>query len=793
MFKHLLKYIFRNQLKNWPYTLINILGLALGLVSIFFILIYVLNELSVDKHFKDSDRIYRVLCNHEKFGMQDPNAPYVLSDLILAEIPGVESASSMRFVRNSTARVKDENIYIRRTLGVQPQFFSIFPLDLIAGERLSLLDDIFDIVLSETLAEKLFPGKNAVGQTLLIKTVDGKKNFRVSGVFRDFPQYSSLQVDAFTHIEWPLRELARSFSEGALRNEMKHGFFSTYLKLSDHANLSNVNEAIHNLSEREKQEKDPKVYYLQNLEDIYLHSHEISNNHYHKTGDIGAIKLFSSLAVMILLIAGFNFIILFIARASSRYRDIGLRRVIGAGMKNIRMLAFMESALTVLLAFLLSLFLLQIFMKSVEDLFAQKLYFNLQDSYQYLLYFLVIIFIIIIASSAYMAFYYGLFKPVDILRNQIAFKSGKVTLSRMLTGFQIAIFIALVISTLVVYRQMSFVKNKDMGFKSNNLLVVHLDGKLQQKYKAFRDELKLNPYIENISAAMILPPSNSSMRYSIKLPDNPQEEIIMEGTSVDYGFFKTMEIPLLEGRAFSREFATDSSDAVILNETAVKKLHIKNPVGEEFNGRKVIGVVKDFNLHSLHSAIPPISISISKMKYLQKMVIRYKQGYYEELRAFVKQKANDITQDPNLSIAKFKDVSMELYKKEMHLANILVFFSVLAVLIAIMGLFGLSLYQASRRTKEIGIRKVHGAETGDIVKLFAMEYFWLVFIALILASPVAFYFMKKWLQQFAFHTNISWIIFVLAGTMALLIVLLTISFHALRAARTNPVKTLNYE
>lgn len=769
------------------------MGLALGLASTFFILIYVLNELSFDKFYKDNDRIFRVLCHYEKFGMHDPNAPYVLSDLILAEIPGVESASSVRYVRNSTASMDGENIYIRNTYGVQPEFFDIFSLDILAGDPKSLLGNIYDIVLSETQAEKLFPGKNAVGQAITIHTLEGDKAFTVTGIFRDFPEFSSFQAGAFMHIEWAIKDLAMAFPERDLRNEMNHGFFSTYLKLDDNVSLSQVEKGIDKISEREKLENNPMDYYLQNLEDIYLGSKNIKNNHYHKSGDIDSVRLFSFLAVLILLIAGFNFIILFIARASSRFRDIGLRKVIGAGMNNIHMMALLESALTVFVAFLLSLILVELFLSAVEALFARKLYFSLIGNYRYLLYFFVIVLFIVIASSAYMAFYYGLFKPIDILRNQMTFKSGKITLSKILTGLQIMIFIALVISTIVVYRQMSYVKNKDMGFNRKNLLIVNIDGQLQKKYKVFRDELKSCPYIESISAAMILPPSNSSMSYAVKLPDNPQEEIIMEATDVDFGFFETMEIPLLEGRTFSREFATDSTQAVILNETAVKKLHIKNPVGKEVGSKKVIGVVRDFNLHSLHSGIPPIAIGISEMKYLEDMVIRYKSGYLEELKAFIEQKANDIARESYLNMASFEDVSMDLYNKEMHFGKILIFFSILAVVIAIMGLFGLSLYQASRRTKEIGIRKVHGADVGEIIKLFTTEYCWLVLIALILASPVAFYFMNKWLQQFAFHTNISWLVYLLAGTLALLVVLLTVSFHALRAAQTNPVKTLNYE
>jgi len=784
MFKNYLKIALRSLRRKKVYSFINILGLAVGMAIFFLILIYIQYEFSYDRFHENANQIYRITTEWQIEGQSQihettaaPLAPALLNDFPEV-INAVRLTSTGAFINHNGQSFVERRVYL-----VDPSFFDIFNFPLIRGNPKTALADPNSIVITEEIAEKYFGQEDPIGKTI---TFMNRYDFKITGISRNVPPNSNLNYDFLVRFD-----LINQFSHFNYLQSWGAWNFQTYILLQKDFLLSEFEKKSVEFIKKYRGEDstNPQRLHLQPLTRINL---ETENR-------IQYIYIFSAIAAVILLLACINFMNLSVAQSSTRAKEVGMRKVIGAQRHQLIKQFLGESIVLSFLALPLALILAELLMPFFNSLLMTQLQSHYLQNLPFVMAIIGITFSVSIVSGSYPAFYQSALRPVQSIKSEL--KSGsKISLLRsFLLIFQFSVSIILIISTVVIYKQMHYIRGRDLGFNKEHIVNVPIYAReLRQKIDYVKSELLKNPNISNVSVSTFSPGSypNQSVDWEGRKED---EELMMPWYSVDYDFIKTFEIELMKGRDFSNAFPADIRSAYILNESAEKTFGWENAVGKQFQVEKadltmgrVIGVMKDFHFASLHYAMQPLALVLAPDEGSH-FSLKIGPKNISATLEFIKNKFKEFAPGAPFEYTFLDDKVAEMYLTEERLGKTFNFLSVLAIFIACLGLLGLAFFTIERRTKEIGIRKVLGASVLDIITLLSKDFTKLVVVANVIAWPIAYYAMNKWLQNFAYRSSLNIWIFILAGAIALIIALITISFQSTKAAIANPADSLRYE
>lgn len=822
MLSNYLKIALRNLRKQSIYSLINILGLSLGLASCILIYLFVRHEMSYDKHHENANRIFRVASDIH-FGGNHMNlavVPAPIAETLINDYPEVQAA--MRFRDRGSFLVKKagtiQNYKETQIVYADNAIFDVFTLPLKFGESRAALQNPSDLIISESIARKYYPDpslpggyENPIGKSLIL---DNRDTYQISGVFEDMPETSHFRFEII-------------ISMTAL-DESREGIwlssnFNTYILLKDESAASALESKFPAMLKKymgpqllEYIGKDFDAFakagnsvrfYLQPLKNIHLHSSlvaELSAN-----GDIKYVYIFSAIAIFMLIIACINFMNLATARSARRAKEVGIRKVLGSHKSQLVGQFLSESVLLSMLALLIALMMVEIVLPFFNTLAERQITTDYLASPLLLPGLIVFSLLVGIFAGSYPALFLSKFLPVRVLKGDLNRSGASGILRSGLVVFQFIASIVLIIATIVVNNQLGFIQNKKLGFDKEQVLVIHDAYGLGDKLQSFKAEVVDHPGVISGTVSGYLP-VRSSRSNSGFWPEGHIDEtsaVSMQIWDVDYDYVSTMGMEIIKGRDFSRDFGTDSS-GIILNESAIKLFGFAdNPLGKqiqrfksdseenankkEFETFTVIGVVKDFHFESLRENITPLGINLKQHQSL--VSFRLQTADIENILAFIRTKWETFGSGEPFSYSFLNDRFDQMYRAEKRLGDVFNVFAMIAIFIACLGLFGLAAFTAEQRTKEIGVRKVLGASVPGVVGLLTKDFIKLVCIAFLVASPIAWYIMNMWLADFAFRTEIRWWVFALAGAIATVIAMLTISYQAIRTALSNPVKTLRYE
>lgn len=787
MIKNYFKTAWRNLLKNKMFSLINISGLALGMTCSLLIMLWLKDEIRKDKFHENDKRLYRVMENQFYSGdiSTFESTPGILAENIVKDIPEIEMASQFLWEEEPLFTVgntfdKEKGRYAQR------DFLRMFSYKLLKGNAATALDRPDAVVLSKKLAKKYFKDENPLGKLIRIDTKD---NVIVTGVLDELPQSSSLKFDFLMSFEvWRNKnDWAKEWGNNGPR---------CYALLSKNASVDKVNAKIKHYIKTKEKDSNVELF-LQNFGESYLYSNW--ENGKQAGGRIEYVKIFSIVANIIMIIACINFMNLATARSLKRAREIGVRKVVGASKRQLMGQFIGESLLVSFLAMCVSLGIVLLLLPTFNSLTGKELSVSFADS-SFIVLILGLIVVTGLLSGSYPALFMSSLKPIVVLKGLLKFKPGATYFRKGLVVFQFALSIVLILGMIVIYRQIDYIHNKNLGFRKEDLLYMPLEGELQKTFMTFKQELLKQPGIKSISSAQSNPLEVGSSTAGVRWPGKDTTKLILfSANPVTFDYVKTMGIQLVDGRDFSPEYSLDTNN-YLLNEAALKKIGYKDPVGKELTmwGDKgtIIGVMKDFHHNSLHVPIDPLIIRLFKNSwktYWGNILIRTEKGKTKEAIASMEKVFRQFNPGFPFRYYFTDEEMLKNYKAEQTVSKLSRYFSFLAIFISCLGLFGLVTFTAEQRVKEIGIRKVLGASVSGIVRMLSRDFLILVLIAAMIAFPVAWWAMNRWLGDFAYRIDIGWWVFVVAGIAALLIALLTVSFQAIKAAIANPVKSLRTE
>jgi len=809
MFRNYLKVAFRNLWKNKGYSAINIFGLAVGLATCLLILLFVWDEFSFDRFHEKADRIYRI-DSDIKFGgsamriavSSDPMGATLKKDYPQVEqYTRIYASSGAKLLKKDDAYINEEKIaYADST------FFDVFSFPLISGNPKTALNDPNTAVVSESAAIKYFGTTQAVGK--VIETND-KVNYKVTAVMRDMPKNSHFIFDVLLSMD----NVRYDFG-----NYLSHNFH-TYIVLKKGADPADFKRIFKEVLDKyvlpqarafmpvksmEEFESTGNYlrYSLMPMTDIHLRSDkfpELAVN-----GSEQNVFIFSAVAFFILLIACINFMNLSTARSANRAKEVGIRKVLGTERSTLIRQFLTESTLvafiSLLIALLITLFILPFF----NDLSGKSL--TIQSLFQpgFLPILLLLPIVVGFLAGSYPAFYLSSFQPITVLKGKLAGGFRKSSFRSGLVVVQFTATIFLIIATIVVYSQLSYIQNRKLGFSKDQVLMVDNAYVLGNQADAFKQEILKLSGVQMGTLSAFLPVSSSSRSdntYSKEAVMDPASGLNMQTWEIDHDYLKTLGMELVRGRNFSKEFGTDSS-AIIINETTAKILGYPDPIGKNIyystDGSggsvaplQIIGVVKNFNFESLHHNVGPLCFRLGKSTGIASFKVSTKN--VRELVTKVEATWKKMAPGMPFSYRFLDDAFDNMYRAEQRMGKLALGFSILAIVVACMGLFGLATYAAEQRIKEIGIRKVLGASVSGIVEMLSVDFIKLVLVSALIAFPIAWWAMDKWLTNFAYRIDIKWWVFLVAAAISIFIALVTTSFQAIRAALMNPVKSLRTE
>lgn len=808
MIRNYFKVTYRNLIRQKAYAFINIFGLAIGLTCSILIGLYVKHELSYDKFFKDADRIYRVTLDF-KMGsntLKGPITPAPLAQEALKQIPETEEVLRTNRSYNVAVHVDSKVFYENRFLYADSNFFQFFGIRLMLGDPKTALNNPNSLILTEETSRKYFGMVNSLGKILRIVDND-TINYQITGIMESLPDNC--------HFHFDLLASMASYPDSKVPFWLSNNYYS-YLKLKKGANLKAYNEkmweifkinATPQLSQYFNINIDDFIkagnysnYELQPIEEIHLHSN--LNYEFEPNGSSVYVSIFILVAIFVLLNACINFTNLATARSANRAKEVGLRKVLGSEKKNLIFQFLSESIFISYLAVLLAILLVELLLPQLNNLLNVNLQLTLTDYLKMFPLILVFATLVGVIAGSYPAFYISSFEPNDILKNKSFRGKSRNWLRDILVVFQFSVSIIIILCTAMVALQLSYLQHKKLGFDKSRLLVVERTNPLGTGMKVFVDELKKNPAIENVCLSTGIPGRQSGDQgYMIEGKGNT-EVYVIDTYGVGYEYLETMGIKLKEGRTFSREFTTDSV-SVIINEACVHYLGLTNPVGkqlliptEQKGVRKIlniVGVINDFHFESLRKEVRPLLLYLTPDYFTGYVNIRMTGGKEKDIIEFVNLTWKNQVSDFPMENFFINDQFNTMYKKEIETQHLMDAFSILTVLIASLGLFGLIAFMAEKRTKEIGIRKVLGSSVWGIVRILTKEVTILVIVSFVIAAPIAGWWMHNWLTNFAYRAEINPWIFIFGFSAGLAIAWLTVAGMAIKAALRNPVDALKYE
>ena len=785
----------RGLRRNRGYAFINVAGLAVGLACFLLIMLFIRHEFSYDRFHENADRIHRVYQQQPGNVFLGSNyfavTPAPLAATLTSEYPEVAAATTIR-TRSGLLGAGDSR-YWEEGLWADARFFDVFSFPLIRGREESALVEPGSIILTESLSRKLFGEDDPIGRTIRI---GNDEELTITAVMADVPVNSSLQFAFVGNIQ-SQSDYVSSLERQSWRNSSWHTFF----RLEEGADASSLQARMPALIEKyvannedEAAEKDR--YLIEPLTEVHLQT--TVNFDLGAKGNISTVYLFSAIAIVILLLACINYMNLAVARSIKRTREVGMRKVIGAGKRQLIAQFLGESMLMTVFAMILALILAHFLMPFFGELVKRTLEMVYRPADVALLSALVII--VGVVAGSYPAFFMASLKPMQVLKGNTVSGTARFRVQRLLIVGQYAVSIALVAGSFVIYEQLRFIQEKELGYDREHIVTVTVrDRALVQNYPQIRNELMRQASFLAVTSSDHLPTNiASSTSISGWEGSDEDDELQIYHNSVDYDFLDVFGIELVAGRTFSREIAGDSLDGFIVNETAARGMgwSPEEAVGKTFNGGDgssytIIGIVKDFHMHSLHLPIQPLMMSVNG-DWIGHISARIRPGGLPNTIASLERVVTQFTSFP-FEYEFLDDSFNKLYDSETRLGRTFGFFTVLALVIASLGLFGLAAFAAEQRTKEIGIRKVLGADVSGLVALLSREFLTLVGIAFVLATPLAWYAMQRWLEDFAYRVEIGPGVFLLTGISAIVIALATVSYQCIRAALADPVKSLRYE
>lgn len=808
MFKNYFKIAMRNLWKSKGFTAINIAGLAIGLACFILIALYVTDELSYDRFNENADRIYRVDAD-VKFGGNELRLA-VASDPMGATLkkdyPQVEEYARI-YASEGSKLIKKGNEYIEEdhVAYADSTLFNVFTLPAVAGNTKTALNEPNTVVISASAAKKYFGTVQALG-----KTIEADKTpYKITAVIKDIPHNSHFNFDfifSMKNVDYQFGNyLSMNFHTYILLKEGTDykAFEKNFAQVIDKYILPQAKQFMQITSMDDFAKAGNKLeFHLMPLTDIHLHSDrfpELGAN-----GNIQYVYIFGAAALFILLIACINFMNLSTARSASRAKEVGIRKVLGTERKNLVFQFLTESTLMAIISLLIAAAIAYFTLPLFNDIAAKSLSMSSILSTGLLPFLIALPFAVGIIAGSYPAFFLSKFKPVFVLKGRINTGFKKNALRSGLVVFQFWISIMLIIITVVIYKQLNYIQTTNLGFSKDQVLIINGANALGNNAAAFKNELLTIPGVSSGTLSSYLPvtSSRSDNSYSKNAVMDPGNALSMQTWVVDYDYIKTMGMNIIKGRNFSKDFGADSN-AIVLNENAAKVLGYDDPIGKkiytnfqmaasnELTSYTIIGIVKDFHYESLRQNIYPLGMRLGSSTGLASFKVNAgnAQNLIKEAEAKWKKMA------PGMPFSyRFMDEAFgNMYRAEERVGKIAIIFSILTIFIACLGLFGLVTYMAKQRTKEIGVRKVLGASVTNLITMLSKDFLKLVFIAALIAFPVAWWAMHTWLMDFAYRINIDWWIFLLAGTAALLIAMITVSFQAVKAALMNPVKSLRTE
>lgn len=803
MFKNYLKVTLRNLKRQKGYALINLAGLSVGIACALLIILVVQYEFKYESHHKNAHRIYRVNVEHKRADQVNrlTYSPVPLAETLQTELPEVTHFTRFNNITHSLMTHKDRKFYEDRVSFVDPGILEMFTFPLLAGDKTTALDEPNSAVITEKMAKKYFGNEDPLGKVLVISN---SLSLQVTGVIKEHPPYSNFRPDFLVSFA-TMREVAPdSYFQNWLSQQVR-----SYIMLADEHSVKETEAKIQEVFRRHVREDDNRVLYLDQLKRMHLFSNT------EPTGNVNTLYILLAVGGLILLVACINFMNLSTARSSKRAREVGLRKVVGAARQQlIRQFigeSLIYSAVSIVLAFILSCAFLPLLNSLTRQFVETRDLFNVEILAGIAGIFLLVGFL----SGSYPAIFLSAFRPATVLRGTFQGGTRGALFRKVLVVTQFAISIILIISTMIFGRQLAFLLNKPLGFEKDRVVVLRNDrNSISQDLQPFKSALLSNPRIQGVTGSLMLP-SWIGMYNEVTWEGAVNEEIIaIMHNRVDYDFLDTYEIELVAGRNFSPEFPSDSpltsssgdgreyARSILINQEAARRFGWDDPIGkfviQTFGAQryyfKVIGVIKDFHFNSLRYSITPLKLFLStdNNRYIS---IKIQSEDMAGTLKYVEETWNQFYPNIPFEYFFFDSVFERLYRSEASLKRLFEYFSGLAVFIGCLGLLGLATYSAERRTKEIGIRKVLGASSPQIVMILSKEFSRWVLVASLIAWPIAYIAMYSWLEGFAYRISLNHqlIFFVLAGAVALGIALLTVGFLAVRAALADPVRALRYE
>ncbi|QMU31216.1 ABC transporter permease [Adhaeribacter radiodurans] len=785
MLTNYLKIALRNLFRHKVFSFINISGLALGMTCSILIMLWVQDERSFNQFHTKIDRLYRVMEVQHYGGNSDftfDATPGPLGENLPKDFPEIAQAVTLHpgfnlLFTNADQALKQPGTY------ASPDFFRIFSFDFIQGNPQTALTHPRSVAISETMAQKYFRTTNVVGKTI---KVNSKDTYQITGVFKKVPKNSSLQFD------WVM-----PFSDYAKENDWVKDWGNngpkTYVLLQPGASLASLNQKMEHYIPTKQKDSNIDLF-LQPVKDMYLHG-SFKSSKVPVGGRIEYVRLFSVVAIFIVIIACINFMNLATARSARRAKEVGVRKVIGAGKRELIGQFIGESMLVTLLATVFALVLVQLLMPVFNQLTGKVI----SIPYGSPLFLLAVTGIAIITgllAGSYPALFLSSFEPVKVLKGTLRFSNSSIWFRKGLVVFQFILSSVLIVSALVVYSQVQYIRHKNLGLNRENVAYLYLEGGLKEHAASLKADLLRSSDIKGATLSNQNPLTVGFSTGGVEWPGKtPKADVLFSVVATEYDYLRTMDIQLKAGRDFSREFGTDTSNFIV-NEEAVRLMNLKEPVGQKIKVMGVeghiIGVTKDFHSSSLHNAMQPL-IMLLQPKYADYLFVRLAAGKTSTGLTQLEKLAKQYNPGYPFEYHFLDEDFEQMYRSEAVIGQLAYYFAFLAIFISCLGLFGLALFTAEQRTKEIGIRKVLGASVLNITGMLSKDFLKLVLLANLIAWPLAAYFMNGWLQNFQYRTDLAWWIFALAGGATLLIALLTVSYHAIRTAITNPVASLRSE
>jgi putative ABC transport system permease protein len=782
---------FRHLWKSKLFSVINILGLALGLACCFIIILHVKFETGFDRFHANKDRIVRVL--NGRFAW----TPLIMATVMPDYFPEIEKIARVGkldwtrfYISKNNDWVEDKNlVYTDST------FFTIFSFRILTGVPEKILRSPDRIMISESMARKYYGTENVMGKNLTMRIMNRTYQFTVEGVFYDIPEQSHFHASFLTSMEFCRKLYGEQEFENWGANSVH-----TYLLMKQPESISSIQDRMPGFINKfvDKSFTKDLQYNLQPLTRIHLYSKE-SDMDIEPQGSISRIIVFTSIAVLILIIAVVNFVLLSLALSNQRIKEFGIRKIVGARQRELVSLVSAEFLIVFVLGVQIALMLVELTIPVLKSRMNIQIYHGVFANTGILLLFLAVVFILGYLASVYITLHVSRISPIEAMRNALPRVNRWVPSRSILVVFQFSIMTGLLVCLMIMQKQLWLIRHKDLGFRKEMLLTIDIPDNAGSRYQVFKEELMSMRGVEKVSGAAYVPPSGQLWTTRMKNPETG-ESFVPEEINGDYDLVETLGLQIIQGRSFSRDYGNDSM-AIMINETGLKQLRFKNPLDsylvrdEQDQSREkkaIIGVFKDFHVRSLYEKIQPMVIFLSP-RMVHQMAIRLSPGDNRPVLKQIEKKWNlDFPDDPFQF--SFVDEALHLsYLKDDQAHDLISLFAFLSFIIALMGLFGLSAFAVERRTKETGIRKVNGARASDIFYVLSRQFTVWIMIAFIFATPASWFAMHRWLQHFAYRTGISWWIFVLALLISVLVASLTICWQTYRAATRNPVEALRYE